>query len=272
MEFKTLIIGMFVSMAAFSVKTGLGWGYILSRGGMARRAAMSLALAAAYAALFALAGTFAARAGLATRGGEFAALWQNGVTLHWITAILILAWGTALLKSGASGKCGAHGGASRAWLALVIPCPVCASVVLASASCVALYFPDRAVMAMAALYVAFVALAGAVAAASRLASHGGRDGGREASLGAAMMMIAAYFIVSALVTPQFADIGRVYRIAAHARGESSAATQSGNPGSAIALGSTAAIFAVGFATSGYKTATAKKRARAKIIEIGGEAG
>jgi hypothetical protein len=38
----------------------------------------------------------------------------------------------------------------------------------------------------------------------------------ENTLGLAMLLVAAYFMLSALIAPQFSDLGRVYRISAYA--------------------------------------------------------
>ncbi|MDR2529276.1 MAG: DUF2162 family putative transporter [Synergistaceae bacterium] len=215
MEFKTLTLGMFVSMASFSVKAGLGWGYLLSRRERAGKIAASAFLAGAYALLFAAAGLVAPR--FASDYELFLPLWREGVTLHWAAALLILTWGAALLKSG-------DGHGSRAWFALVVPCPVCAGAVLASASCLTLYFPEQATPALVGLYAAFMMVAAVTAAVMS------RDGGvgkkrATASLGTAMVLISAYFMLSALVAPHFPEARRVYRIAANA-GTASALLQS----------------------------------------------
>jgi predicted transporter len=79
---------------------------------------------------------------------------------------------------------------------------------------------------MAGLYAAFATLAAAsvfvvrLGAAVRSRKSVGNGGSKyaepaEATLGGVMMFIAAYFIVSALVTPQFAEIGRIYRLAVY---------------------------------------------------------
>ncbi|MDR2522738.1 MAG: DUF2162 family putative transporter [Synergistaceae bacterium] len=206
-----MTLGMFVSMVSFSVKAGLGWGYLLSRHGGAGKIAVSALLAVMYALLFAAAGVVAPR--FVSSYDLFLPLWREGVTLHWAAALLILAWGVALLRSGTA--CCRDGHSSRAWLALVVPCPVCAGAVLASASCLILYFPGQAVPALTGLYAAFMTAA-AVTAAVMSRSLGAGEKRAAASLGTAMILIAAYFMVSALVVPHFPEVRRVYRIAANA--------------------------------------------------------
>jgi predicted transporter len=104
---------------------------------------------------------------------------------------------------------------SYGFLALIIPCPVCLSVVTMSLACLVLYFPDQALQGTAILYAGFTAVA---AAAGLALIYGllGRGENLERSLGLAMTTIAAYFMISALVLPQFGQIDRVYRLASYA--------------------------------------------------------
>jgi len=272
-EFKTLFLGMFISMAAFSVKAGMGWAYLLSGRSPGRKAAASLAVLVFYAAIFAVVTLFVSRVNLLANYEIFRPLWEGGVTLHWLTAVFILIWGLVLLRSKPAGSrscdnCGDGGKSSRAWIALLVPCPVCMSVVLTSASCLAMYFPDDAPLAMTGLYAAFVALAAASGVAVSLGKTAKTDEeGPEKSLGTAMIMIAAYFIVSALVMPQFADISKIYRLAVYSR-------ESAASGPAAAWGTAGAIFllfAAGFAMAHRRIARPPKPPeRQKIYDYGSE--
>jgi hypothetical protein len=69
-----------------------------------------------------------------------------------------------------------------------------------------------------------------------------------------MILIAAYFMISALVTPQFAEAGRVYRIAANAR----AKTSDGFAGWTVA-GVSLALLAGGFFAERHGIQSAKRR-------------
>ena len=209
MELKTLVLGMFIALSAFSVKVGIGWVYLCSQRSRGQKIAISFAVLAGYAALFALVYQFVVRVNVIANYDLFLPLWRNGITLHWITAILLLIWGLYLLKSKREqDDCGSR--RSKAWIALVVPCPVCAGVILMSVSCLALYFPDDAAYAVSGLFILFVsaAIIGGLAV-SYMGAY------PEETLAQAMIMIALYFIVSAVVTPQFAEIGRMYRIAAY---------------------------------------------------------
>jgi predicted transporter len=210
MELRTLWLGLALSVAAFAVKAGLGWAHLWSVTAPARRPRASLAVAGSYAALFALAALLVAKVNLLAHYDLLAPLWREGVTLHWATALVMLLWGLALMRRPADARCGP----SRGWLALVVPCPVCLSVLLMSASALALYFPESARAALAALFGAFVVVA---AASGAVSLRFGGGGGSAARLGLVMIAVASYFMLSAMISPRFPDLARVYRLASGAR-------------------------------------------------------
>lgn len=263
MEFKTLFIGMAISMAAFSVKAGLGTAYLcLSRPRGKKKGAL-FAAAASYAALFASVYFIVTRVNVIANYGKFIPLLRGGVAIHWLAAILIFIWGLALLRIRGTDE--HHRG--YAWLALIIPCPVCMSVVLISASCLALYFPDDSALSLFALYLAFAALAGVSASFVLLTRKSERDA--ERSLGSAMILIAAYFMISALVTPQFGEIGRIYRLAAYSRG----ADIRGSAEVWKIWGAVTLLFSGGFLSAEWKIKRVKKTgAAAKTTRRGAEPG
>ena len=212
MELKTLWLGLVISMGAFAVKTGLGWAYLWLKCPPNRKLPATSLFLGLYALLFAFVYLFVARVNIMAHYELLMPLWQGGVTMHWLIAAFLLLWGLILLKSPDAGR---EGRRSRGWLALVIPCPVCLSVVLMSSAGLALYFPGQALAATVGLFAIFAALAAASGLITIMSRSNGH-GSLEASLGLAMIMMAIYFMVSALVTPQFSDLSKVYRLAAYA--------------------------------------------------------
>lgn len=240
MELKTLWLGLLVSMGAFAVKTGLGWAYLWSKCPPGRKALASALVVGLYALLFGLVHLLVARLNPLAHYELLAPLWRSGVTLHWLVAACLFLWGLILLKSPAAECAGRR---SRGWLALVVPCPVCLSVVLMAAAGLILYFPDQAPAATAALLAAFLT----IAALSGLVFIVGRNADSqslEATLGLAMIMMALYFMVSALVMPQFSELSQVYRLAAYADEGRRAGLGGGGPLTVVLL---AALAALGFA-------------------------
>jgi predicted transporter len=264
MELKSLWLGMVISMAAFSVKTGLGWGYLWLKLPRRRRAAVSLALLAAYGALFAAVFLLVSKVDLLAHIDIFLPLFSGGVTIHWLIALLLFCWGLYLLKSGRDDCCG-ESRTSKGVLALVIPCPVCMSAILMAASGAAMYFPDDAARAIAGLFAAFAAISAASGTAMIWGGFGkkqGReDGGElESDLGFGMMMIAAYFIISALVMPQFAEVDRIYRLAAY----SGEGVKHDAAAEALTFGVIFALIAAGFLLTAVRLQKLKRTQKLNI--------
>ena len=212
MELKTLWLGLVLSMAAFAVKTGLGWAYLWQGSRAGKRLGISAAVVALYAVVFAALAFLVSRINLLAHYETLSPLWRNGVTLHWLTAIMLLLWGIVLLRRPADARCHST---CRGWLALVIPCPVCLSVILMATAALHLYFPEHFSLATAGLFLAFMLIASVGGLATILNAHT-RRGSAESALGMSMLMMAAYFMLSALIAPQFAELGRVYRLSAYA--------------------------------------------------------
>jgi predicted transporter len=83
-----------------------------------------------------------------------------------------------------------------------------------SAACLWAYFPEKALFGAGIVFAGFIVTAAAAGLTTILGR--GTNEGLERSLGLAMMTVSAYFIVTALTVPHFAEIGRVYRLASHA--------------------------------------------------------
>jgi predicted transporter len=177
---------------------------------------------ALYALVFALILVLVRKIDLLSNYRLIEPLWRGGQTLHWLVAALLFVWGFWLMRQGgAAGEgCPAGDGPGRpkgslGFLALVIPCPVCLSVLIMALACLALYFPRQAILGAAMVFLGFVLVA-AAAGLLLILGHWGQGDGLERSLGQAMALIASYFMVSALVLPQFGQIGRIYRLASYA--------------------------------------------------------
>ncbi|MDR3153661.1 MAG: DUF2162 domain-containing protein [Deltaproteobacteria bacterium] len=260
MELKSLWLGLLVSMLAFSVKTGLGWSYLWLRCPPKRRLPATLGIMLLYLALFGGVLALVTRVNIIAHYEFLAPLWQSGVTLHWLVAAFLLLWGLVLLRSetgeagdpaapsgpaessaGACACCSSSASSSRGWLALVIPCPVCLSVILMSLSGLVLYFPERSLAATGLLYLAFLGVA-AVAGTLMILGKAGDSEPLEHTLGLVMILIASYFILSALVMPQFSSVGRVYRLASYSKEE----VFQWGPGAVALLASLAILLSLGF--------------------------
>ncbi|MDR1534781.1 MAG: DUF2162 domain-containing protein [Planctomycetota bacterium] len=241
MEFKTLLLGLVLSTAAFAVKTGLGWSYALASGRLRAGLAVSLGLILGYGGVFALLFLVLGRFGPAAYYGFLPTLWEKGAALHWLLAGCLFLWGLALLRRPEAGAGKARPG--HGWLALVVPCPVCLSLLAISESFLILYFPARAAAAVLALFAAFIAIALAAAALARL---GGRflRADPEGTLGLAMLFVSSYFMLSALAGPGFAEFRELYGLVARIRDQGGGDNPAALPAAGAAI---LILFALGFA-------------------------
>jgi predicted transporter len=210
MLIKSLILGVLFGIGVFAVKCGVGLAYLLgSRRRGFSKAAVLLLFAAAYGLLFALIARSVAVIDPLQHLAAIQGLLQSGMLVHLVMAGLMAIWGIVLLKQAP-----AHGAQSRGWLMLVLPCPVCAAVIWFSTAFLVSLLPDHRGWIVPGLYLAFM-LISLISMAGLIFSHRRTATPATAFLGGAMLLMAAYFIVSVTVIPQFGDLAGVYRLAAY---------------------------------------------------------
>jgi predicted transporter len=240
MLYKSLILGVLFSIGIFAVKSGVGIAYVMARQQRARlKAAAVILFAVAYGLVFGLAALMLHRLDPVRNLTAIQTFIQSGMLVHLVMAGLMMIWGVILLKQTPGLPSG-----SRGWMILVLPCPVCATVIVfATAFCLSC-FPDHFLLVVSSLYLAFLSISLLTMAVAqgyqrRMAQSS------EAFLGGAMLLIATYFIVSVTVMPQFADLDKVYRMAGY-----HAKTQPQDTlAVALVLLLVAATFTVGYGTT-----------------------
>ena len=205
MELKTLLIGLVMSTAAFALKSGTGLSYaFMHTRGVVRRGMILTSFVFGYGLVFGLAAIILVRGDLMARVDLMQNFFKSGMTLHFIFAGLLLFWGGVLLKQDPGKQ-----RTSRAWVALLVPCPVCFGVILLSCGFVLALYPKQ-LLVFPLLYTGFILISISVAlTGSFLAKTNGFTGHQ---LGMIMVVIAVYFLLSVIVVPQFADLDKVYRI------------------------------------------------------------
>ncbi len=213
MELKTLILGLFVSFAAFALKAGGGLSYLFAtRPGAKGKAAVAAGFAAVYALAFSMAGLILSRVDLTGHMDLLQAFFKSGMFLHFLLAVLMALWGRHLVSAPGTGKDAATGqakGRTRGWIPLVVPCPVCFTVILLSIGFLRILYPGHPGLLWT-LYLFFVLVSFAVAfplsfAMGRVAP--------EPLLGGLMLYLSAYFMLTVFMVPAFSDLDKIYRIA-----------------------------------------------------------
>ncbi len=205
MELKSLILGVFLSIGVFALKSGGGLAYVfLQMPGRTKRILTSLLFMTGYGIVFGMVALILLNVDLMTHSDKLQAFFKSGMTLHFFLAILLLLWGSILLKKS-------HGQqqTTRGWILLVIPCPVCFTVILLSCSFIYAVYPGNPLVFFS-LYAGYILISLIVATvAARLIQN---QEAAEHLLGMLMIYIAVYFIISVIAVPQFADLDKIYRI------------------------------------------------------------
>lgn len=244
MEFKSLFLGILFSVAIFSIKAGVGLHYRFNQANclnLKKRSNVtwwvSFWFVALYGILFATVGALVACMEIQTDLKNIQLFFESGMLIHLILASLMLIWGFILLKSNR-----AVGQSSSAWLALILPCPLCMAVIGISVAFILALFPDNSIEPLLLFYLIFMALSFLTAACmDKLQRWFIRS--PEFMLGYAMATIAAYFLLSILIMPQFSGLDDIYSIASNLRSDGEGANLLVLP---IALGISITFFAAGY--------------------------
>jgi predicted transporter len=214
-EFKSLLLGLVFALGTFSVKSGCGISYLASRRPSFLGKATAFALVTAtYFLLFVGSWHICTTVDLVSHFNRLKSLFESGMVLHVLMAGGTLFWGISLVKEREDSRLKSHG-----WIALVVPCPICTSVIFFITGFLVAFFPGdsfSAVLGAYAVYLVTTLLTMAVLALSvRLT-----DTTPERVLGLGMLFVSAYFFLSVLVAPHFQELERVYRVARHGSKES----------------------------------------------------
>jgi predicted transporter len=237
MELKTLFIGIIFALALFGVKSGVGIHYFLVQKKNAKARFFFLSLySLLYLVLFMLCSHLLQKGTITPYLEATQRFFKSGLFLHTLMAGGLAVWGTGLLKKGDRLNKGSYG-----WLVLVVPCPVSLTVIFLMAAFLTSYFPDSGYMPVLWGYVVFIGIVLVTVIDMKLWGYKSSST-PEPTMGASMLIIALYFLLSVLVIPHFRDIDKIYRIATY-EGE----TQTTNPRDLLFLYSTmAALFTGGF--------------------------
>lgn len=210
MELKTLFIGIIFAMGIFAIKSGVGLHYLLTKkkNKIIRSFFLSL-YGLVYLLLFIVCSIILKHIDMLAYFEMFQQFLKSGMLIHVLMAGGLIVWGIILLKGRDSST-----GKSYGWLAMVVPCPICITVIFLSTAFLVSYFPDSGHMAVLWAYLAFMSIV--IVTVTGMTLWGVRAGSTpESDMGAAMLLIAVYFFLSVIIMPQFGDVDKIYRIAAY---------------------------------------------------------
>jgi predicted transporter len=213
MELKSLFLGLTFTIGVFAIKTGVGMHYIFAqRRSVKGRIFFICGFAFTYLCMFFVSYLILRKINISDYYTAFQGFFRSGMYIHFFMAAGLIVWGIYLLK-----KEGRVQGGSKAFWAMIIPCPVCTSVVFLTTAFLVAYFPNSALPAVIYGYLFFIAITFFTMLILTFWEMKA-EATPEHTLAAAMLLIAVYFIVSIIIMPQFTDIDTIYRIASY-RGE-----------------------------------------------------
>lgn len=207
-ELFGLFLGLLLSTGMFAVKAAVGGWHCMALHGK-RRPWLLPALLAPYLLLFEVAHWVLRTIGLATLSEFSLRYFGLGVIMHLLMCVGLVIWGYKLLIRPEM-QC--H--QDRSWLLLAIPCPVCASAILLACVMAQLLLPDASQPLRIGLPLAFTGLYLATFAGLWLIR---RLSGTTALhlAGWMMLLLAAYFVLLLMISPQWTQLDRIHAVASH---------------------------------------------------------
>jgi len=208
LELKSLFVGLVFALGTFGIKSGAGLSYFLyAYRDRSIRWLFLLLYAAVYFIIFEASFYTIGKIDLLEHLLGLQGIFKHAMILHLIIAGGLLMWGITLLRRESKGIHGTY-----AWLAMVIPCPVCISVIFITTAFILSYFPQQAHRAVIGAYLVFIVLVFITIMAISLWPVK-KPIYRNRRLALTMIMVASYFVLSVIIMPQFQDLDKVYRLA-----------------------------------------------------------
>jgi predicted transporter len=161
---------------------------------------------------------FILSSGLTHYPATIQAFMKSGIITPLVLAGLMIAWTLLLLK-----KRPVHVIKNYGWLFLMFPCPVCAAVVLFSTAFFISIYPNQLVLIITRIYLIFL-LVGFTTMIICRRFQPKEAGFPDTFLGGLMLLTGIYFLLSAIIVPQFTDLTGVYRMAGYHTGTISRGT------------------------------------------------
>ena len=207
-EMLGLFLGLMLSTGMFAVKAAVGGWHCLALHGE-RRPWLPIIFLVPYLILFEFAFWLLSSIGM-DRLSEFSLRYFGlGVLLHLLMCVGLVIWGYRLLIR--EDTCD-HG--DRSWMLLAFPCPVCASAILLACVMAQLLYPTASILLHHGLPLAFAVLyLGTFASLWAIRRFTGVTALHLA--GWMMLLIAAYFVLLLMISPQWTQLDRIHALASH---------------------------------------------------------
>jgi predicted transporter len=231
--------GILVAFSVFGIKAGVGLGaQVYSTSVSPGKKALFLgACFGAYLLLFLGLYGLVSRLNLLDYLDYLSHLLQYGMWVHLLVALGLLVWGIKLLLGSAHTK---QPSLFRASLLLVVPCPVCATVILLNltlALSLSHYPPFLTTLILFGMFMGIIVLTLGVLFPRRR-----QMGSGTGFLGLSMTLISLYFLMTVVISPLYPEIKAAFTMAV----SNSPATQSDPRPILILSGISLALAGLGF--------------------------
>ncbi len=137
MDIKRFAIGLILILGVFALKAGVGlYCGIISRKSNISKVFLGAGYSVVYLLLFSSFAYFWKSGLWSSKLGILLDVAKFGGDIHFTASVGLIVWAIWLLKSSSDGK-----SFSKAWIALVVPCPVCMTVIFFTMGFIVSYFP-----------------------------------------------------------------------------------------------------------------------------------
>ncbi len=210
-----------MAFGVFAMKSGAGLSYaIAARQTVWQKWRLFLAYQLGYVALFCIAAFAVLKIDLLNYSDTLQSWLKSGMTIHYILAGLMAAWGIYLLAHRhqnnqdryLTDSCNSAG-SSYGWFILALPCPVCLTVIVFSLAISKNLYPDR-FLGLSGLILAVFLTLNTITTFGLLSLKKMWQMHPEHLLGKMMIATAAYFMLTVAVSPAFSEVESVYKLAA----------------------------------------------------------
>ena len=211
-----LITGIISALSIFGIKTGLGMApLVYDRSIPVRKKLLFLAgILLVYFLLFFGLYALTVRFQLLNYLDHFLEIMRYGILPHLFVASGLILWGIKLLLSAGSGS---SGNSRNGILLLILPCPVCAMVILLTLSLAYSTFSISLVSTTMLLFGIFSTIAFLVVLIL-FPFRRQIDKTNSSFLGLVMIMVSTYFFLTLLIAPVYQEIQDVYGLASQNAG------------------------------------------------------
>lgn len=202
--------GILAAFLVFGVKIGAGLGSQLNHPGLTRLAKWIFISGCLGIYLLLFWGMYFLVTGLNLLAyiDRFANVLKYGMVAHVALASGLLAWGTKLVLPPGENK---DHSPLKAGLLLVLPCPVCAAVILLNLTLAFSLFPMTPAVSTALLFACFLGFI--MITVGVITLFRSRIRSMDAFLGFSMILVSLYFVLTILIAPVYPEIKAAFAMA-----------------------------------------------------------